>query len=486
MRLLILTEGFHDTGYGHVTRCMAISQAFQARGIEVVFLVNGDMNVVSMLQNYTLLTFNWLYDVDRLKDILGNVQLVLIDSYMANLDLYMFVHKYVSVCVYLDDFNRLEYPSGIIVNGTVGAELIVYPKKENQIYLLGKDYVILREPFKYDLQIRSTEEKIRSILISFGGTDPLNLTTTVLSNVLNYFGDVKKIIILGAAFSHVDEIKALADKQTELYYNVDAETMKRLMQNADLAISAAGQTINELAITGLPSIIFKVADNQDNNISGWMRFGFIESYIDATRAWSSDCLIKQIEKMEDPAIRIRVSELGKKVIDGKGCERLVKKTLSLYCQKNLFMAKAREKDLLPLFKLANDRIVRQNSFSVKNITLSEHVEWFNATLHNPNRRLYVFYLSEIFVGQIRFDREDRGHLVISISLDAFYRGWGLASFMLQKAINELKKDEFGMNMKIYAYVKDDNKSSQYTFLKAGFHKCINDENNVLKFVYDEN
>lgn len=486
MRLLILTEGFQDTGYGHVTRCMAIAQAFQARAIEVEFLVNGDENVASMLNKYSLQTFNWLQDLDRLKDILKYVQLVLIDSYKASLDLYMFIHEYVSVCVYLDDFNRLEYPSGIIMNGTVGAELIAYPKKENHIYLLGKDYVILREPFKYGLHIRRTVEKIRSILITFGGADPLNLTTTVLSNVLDYFEEEKKIIILGAAFSHVDEVKALADKQTELYYNVDAETMKRLMQNADLAISAAGQTINELAITGLPSIIFKVADNQDNNISGWMRFGFIESYIDATRAWSSDCLIKQIEKMEDPAIRIRVSELGKKVIDGKGSERLVKKTLLLYCQKNLFITKAGEKDILPLFKLANDKIVRQNSFSVKNITLSEHVEWFNATLNNPDRRLYVFYLSEIFVGQIRFDKEDCDHLVISISLDAFFRGWGLASFMLQTAIYELKKDEFGLNMKIYAYVKDGNKSSQYAFLKAGFQKCINNENNVLKFVYDEN
>ena len=485
MRFLILTEEFQHTGYGHVTRCMAIAQAFQARGIEVMFLVDGDTNVVSILQNYSFQAFNWLHDIDRLKKNLENVQLALIDSYRASLDLYQFVHKHVSVCVYLDDFNRLEYPPGIIMNGTVGAELIAYPKRENQIYLLGKDYVILREPFNHDLYSKKISEKISSVLITFGGTDPLNLTTTVLSKVLDYSVELKKIVILGAAFSHVEEVRALADKQTELHHNVDAKAMKRLMQNADLAISAAGQTINELAITGLPSIIFKVADNQDNNISGWKRFGFIDSYIDATQTWSSDCLIKQIRRMEDPAIRLRVSELGKNLIDGKGCERLVKKAMLLYCRKNMVILRAREKDLLPLFKLANDIVVRQNSFSVKSIVLSEHTEWFNATLHNPDRRLYVFYLSEMFVGQIRFDKEGYSHLVVSISIDAFFRGWGLASYMLQTAISELKKDEFGLNMKIYAYVKEENEASQFAFLKAGFRKCVNEENKVLKFVYYE-
>ena len=486
MRLLILTEGFQYTGYGHVTRCMAIAQAFQTRGIEVMFLVNGDTNVASILQNYSLQTFDWQHEMGRLKDVLENVQFVLIDSYKASLDLYEFVHRHVSVCVYLDDFNRLEYPSGIIMNGTVEAELIPYPKKENQVYLLGKDYIILREPFKYDFQTKKTADKISTVLITFGGTDPLNLTTTVLSKVSDCFGDAKKIVILGASFSHIEEVKALADRQTELYHNVDAETMKRLMQSADLAISAAGQTINELAITGLPSIIFKVADNQEYNISGWKRLGFIDSYIDATQVWSSDYLVKQIEKMEDPAIRTWVSELGKKLIDGKGCERLVKNTLLLYCQKNMSIDKAGAKDLLPLFRLANDMVVRQNSFSVKNITLSEHTDWFNATLHNPDRRLYVFYLSEIFVGQIRFDKEDCRCWVVSISLDAFFRGWGLAPFMLQMAINELNKDELGLNMKVYAYVKKGNKASQCAFLKAGFRKCMNHEDNVLKFVYDEN
>lgn len=45
MRVLILTEGYSHTGYGHISRCTAIAQVFRERNANVTFIVNGDESV---------------------------------------------------------------------------------------------------------------------------------------------------------------------------------------------------------------------------------------------------------------------------------------------------------------------------------------------------------------------------------------------------------------------------------------------------------
>ena len=42
MRVLILTEGYSHTGYGHISRCTAIAQVVRERNANVTFIVNGD------------------------------------------------------------------------------------------------------------------------------------------------------------------------------------------------------------------------------------------------------------------------------------------------------------------------------------------------------------------------------------------------------------------------------------------------------------
>ena len=116
----------------------------------------------------------------------------------------------------------------------------------------------------------------------------------------------------------------MADDNTVIYRNVEAEVMRDLMLAADLAISAAGQTINELAITGLPSVIFKVAENQGNNIAGWKNIGFVDEFIDATKDWHIDDLDKIMLKFENSEYRREIFCRGISQIDGKGAHRIMK------------------------------------------------------------------------------------------------------------------------------------------------------------------
>lgn len=482
MKVLILTEGYSYTGYGHISRCTAIAHVFREINADITFMVNGDESVIDLVQPYPLFIFNWLEDRDILYDYLADTDIVIIDSYLADKNIYEAISNKGKIGIYLDDFNRLEYPEGIIVNGTVGAELIPYSQKSGRHYLLGKDYVILRDAFIEILHQRNIREKIKTVLITFGGSDPLNLTPIVLSKLTNYYAVWKKMVILGPSFSHEKEIEDLVDENTVLYRNIEANVMRDLMLDADIAISAAGQTINELAITGLPSIIVKVAENQDNNIVGWKKYGFINTYIDATTNRDLSDLDKALLRLQDQEYRREISNRGITQIDGKGVYRIIKEACKIFYKKNLDLRLAGEEDLLPLFELTNDRIVRQNSFSTHEISLDEHTNWFYATLRNNAKKLFVFYDKEKLIGQVRFDIGNDNSAVISISIGAHFRGLGLASSLLEKALAHFY-NEVGQVNKVYAYVKTENTASRYAFIRAGFKVCDSDNENAVKYCY---
>ena len=166
----------------------------------------------------------------------------------------------------------------------------------------------------------------------------------------------------------------------------------------------------------------------------------------------------------------------------KGAHRIMKAVIRMFYEMNMDMRLAKEEDLLPLFELTNDRMVRQNSFSTHAISLDEHRNWFYATLKNRARRLFVFYEKEKLIGQVRFDIEENNSAVISISIGANYRGFGLAPCLLEKALRHFHDRERQIS-KIYAYVKTENMASRYAFIRAGFKDCVSDNKHALKYCY---
>ena len=96
----------------------------------------------------------------------------------------------------------------------------------------------------------------------------------------------------------------------------------------------------------------------------------------------------------------------------------------------------------------------------------EHVKWFQEKINN---RLSRFYIAQISsgnpVGQVRFDLSSK-EAVISISVDKTYRKLGYGAAIIRKSCLELFRQE---NVDtINAFVKNRNKTSRVSFLRAGF------------------
>ncbi len=326
INVFILTEGGARGGFGHVTRCASLHQAFEERGIKPQLFINGDNSFAPVVEGQKYLIFNWLERQDELFRMISGADLVILDSYKADLLFYERVSEKTKIPVFFDDMLRIDYPRGVVVNGALGAEELPYPRNPDIHYLLGSRYFPLRREF-WDAPEREIKKKIEAALVTFGGSDERNLTPKVLKYLSEYHPDLVKIIVVGSGSENDIEIRKVADPKTRLVRNPDGHALKREMMGSDLAVSAAGQTLYELAYLGVPTVAVQVIENQANNINGLRKVGAIlyaGSWDEERTNLNIPVLIK---KMEDVQLREKITSVGRKLIDSNGSRNIVKEIL---------------------------------------------------------------------------------------------------------------------------------------------------------------
>jgi RimJ/RimL family protein N-acetyltransferase len=124
-------------------------------------------------------------------------------------------------------------------------------------------------------------------------------------------------------------------------------------------------------------------------------------------------------------------------------------------------------DVRLYFDWANDPATRQNSFNTDPISFDAHQAWFSRKLTDPDALLLVFETPDnVPTGQVRFERQPNSKVVIGISVDAAFRGMGLAPVLLEEACLVYRRQQG--NVPITAYIKPDNQASIRAFVRAGF------------------
>ncbi len=127
---------------------------------------------------------------------------------------------------------------------------------------------------------------------------------------------------------------------------------------------------------------------------------------------------------------------------------------------------AKQSDMLDLFDLANDPLVRTNSFNQENLILKDHERWLAQKLSDKNCYFYILRQGIDFVGCVRFDKVGDSEFVIGIQLHKNFRGNGFGAKIIALAtqkIYDVKKQ-----ILITAYIKKENKASYKSFVEAGY------------------
>ncbi len=135
---------------------------------------------------------------------------------------------------------------------------------------------------------------------------------------------------------------------------------------------------------------------------------------------------------------------------------------------NLVWREARLADADFLWRWANDRETRQNSFSKSPIPYAAHVAWLEQRLASDATRIWIFSDGDTPVGQVRFDIAG-GVAEIGITVAPEQRGRGYGKAMLEQAIrclHEARRDHVRPRASVLAR----NEASLRLFKACGFEE----------------
>jgi possible CMP-sialic acid synthetase, neuA len=261
-RVVIFTEAGQNIGFGHLTRCSALYDEIDKRGIEVILVVFGK-EIENLLGKRKNRIVDWK-DLEFLRSFLNKTDYIIIDSYLATLEVYDFCSKNTARCLYVDDTNRVNYPKGIILNPSLSGNIKYNTKNE---VLQGKDYIILRKEFTED-KIAHFEKEI-DVLITLGGTDIRDLIPKLL-DILSSINNKLKIVVVTGKIS--ENIKKLKTNYIEIFSNIEALEMRNLILKSKFIICGCGQSIYEMLALKATFLPILIVDNQISNKEGLLKY----------------------------------------------------------------------------------------------------------------------------------------------------------------------------------------------------------------------
>lgn len=136
-------------------------------------------------------------------------------------------------------------------------------------------------------------------------------------------------------------------------------------------------------------------------------------------------------------------------------------------------------DIDLFFRWANDEESRKNSFNSSPISYETHVKWCYDKLESSYVDIFVIYLNNVPVAQLRLVYEGN-EAYISYSIDIDYRRLGLG-YRVIKLIEDEKLVRANCK-KLIGMVKEDNIASQKVFEYCKYDKTVNDKH----LIYSKN
>lgn len=318
MRMIALGQDWQAQGGKVHFLCAAITSALEERLASEGFQLS---RISAVLGSQEDLSETIHLITDTLQADRQNARVVL-DGYHFGSDYQLGIKAEGFKLLVVDDYGHADfYHADWVLNQNISAREELYAKRSPDTkLLLGPKFAMLRKEFLaykgWQREIALVSEKI---LVTLGGSDPDNVTLKVIQALIDL--DLHAKVVIGGSNPHLREIENFIQSQNdrtaliEVIFN--ATNMPELMFWADFGVAAAGSTAYELAFMRLPSAIFTIAENQNENARN-----LIEDEIFVDFGNESRNLFQWLSE-SNYAKRVQMSIEQGKLIDGFGVNRIV-------------------------------------------------------------------------------------------------------------------------------------------------------------------
>ncbi len=333
--LLIRADATTGMGTGHLMRCLALAAAWREQGGAVRLLTHCEPDGLAAR------AAGMGIDVQRLSghhphpaDLPATLAaLDAMPGCAAALDGYHFdaayqrtVRAHAAASLVVDDAGgRDGYEADLLLNQNLGAEALAYRLPAHCAPLLGPRYALLRPEFLAPgLRRERQPERVARVVVTMGGADPSNHTGAALGALAaahRAHPGFAVTAIVGAANPNLPALRAqVASLPMPVTLEVAPEGMPGLLAAADLAVSAAGSTVWELAHLGVPTVAVVIADNQARIAAALDAAGAAVSMGEAPDALVLTSVITRLLDVQTQ--RESLAAAARALVDGKGASRV--------------------------------------------------------------------------------------------------------------------------------------------------------------------
>lgn len=244
-RVAVVVAGNRHIGLGHVYRVLALASDLARH--EIAFFVEPESHLAAeriRSVNYAVVEDTWPVLLERIGEYAPDV--VVNDTLDTTVETIQQLRATGARIVSFEDLG----PGADLADAVVNA---LYPERhvrENAYH--GSDYFVARDEFVY-APTKQIVDDVRRVLVTFGGTDPGDLTRAVLAAIGEECHDrgIRIDVVLGPGYP---EDRVLEQPQHVSVYR-DVLSMADRMLEADIVFTSAGRTVYEVACLGIPAIV---------------------------------------------------------------------------------------------------------------------------------------------------------------------------------------------------------------------------------------
>lgn len=269
-RLLFRCDAGGTVGLGHVMRSLVLAEAFAKRGFRPEFVTATGVGFVGA-ERIASRGFHVLAAVapagsaeDRhgVEALLNQdtPTVLIVDSKQvtpATLELW----RQNATLLVIDDDALGPLPAHLLLNSRIDASPALYTDDlPDRDLLLGPLYNLV-DPAYFSLR-RPPAPQVRRVLVSFGGEDPHNHTQWAIRTLLHDRADIAIDVVVGPAHPAPESLRRLAQADGRISLVEQPSSLVPFIAEADLAITAGGTTVFELAAAGIPMLVVVIEDHQ--------------------------------------------------------------------------------------------------------------------------------------------------------------------------------------------------------------------------------
>jgi UDP-2,4-diacetamido-2,4,6-trideoxy-beta-L-altropyranose hydrolase len=337
--LLLRCDASVAVGTGHAMRCLALAEAWQEAGGDAVFaMAQATLAVEERLQRESM-------GVVRLNVAPGSVDdaqqthalarekqatWVVVDGYFFGADHQAALKRAGLKILFIDDNGHAgHYSADLVLNQNAHAIEALYESREPSTkVLLGPRFALLRREFAaWRGWKRAIPAVAQNVLVTMGGSDPENFTSTAVDGLRSVKG-IRIRILAGGSNPHIASLEELCTQgENSIELVKDATDMPEQMSWADLAVAAAGSTCLEMCFMGLPALLIDLAENQTPIAKEFARRG-TAYHLGNPRTVAPDGIEAETRRLRASVDeRSAMAQRGRELVDGKGAGHVVHELL---------------------------------------------------------------------------------------------------------------------------------------------------------------